>query len=230
MREIFLFLIFSFSSLSATIFVQIDPTTVTRVELSCRFQNRIAVSQGSINQIVYPGCDIEINLDPTMGQVFVYPITEYPQPTSLTVVTDEGTVQDFELTFVDKPAEIVILESCKPFAIDTCLEEECACPDHPEHMVTLVKGIIGGNVPEGYVACDISKKCRKIKQQVRAHLVSKLVSADETIYVWRLENASRRIQRMTEKEANFQKGQWAYLSASSLQKRKSALAIIGIKN
>ena len=219
-----------FQDLSSTIFVPIDSTTLVRIELSKNFQNRIAVDCGRVNQVVHPGCDIDINLDEEIGQVFVYPLTNYPQPTSLTIITDQGEVQDIELRFVDKPSEIVILQTGYDNFEEECCEPVMIGPGDPDYMVMVVRGILENRVPEGFVACDAPNTCRKIKSGARATLVSKLLSGEEVVYIWRIENTIKRQILLSEKDLCFQKGSWVYLHKHCIPKAGHTFAIIGVKS
>ncbi len=230
LRKIAILLLLISASASATIFVPIDSTVVREIELSTHFQSRISVKGGRITQVVHPGCDIEINLDDEIGQVFVYPLTNYPQSTSLTVITDEGDVQDFQISFIDKPAEIIILESSETCENEDFFEGEYIGSGHPDYMVMVVQGILSGRVPEGFISCNTDPVCRNIKKGIRVHLVSKLVSPDETVYIWRIENTSRKTQKILERELNFQGGKWVYLNTNTLNKKRHATAIVGVKN
>lgn len=226
----FLLLVLCTGEANGTIFAPIDSTAVKRIELSNRFQNRIALKDGRISQLVHPGCDIEINLDEEIGQVFIYALTHVPQPSSLTVITDSGMVQDFELVFVEKPGEIVILEENSADYIE--LEEidvTCAIGS-AEYQVNLVNEIKRGVVPDGFVACDVSPECKGIKVGVKAVLISKFVSFYETIYILRIDNTSRRKQNINEKEINFLCGSWVYIDRCVLCSGDHTLAIVGVKN
>jgi hypothetical protein len=215
---------------NATIFAPIDSTVVKKVELSNRFQNRIAFKDGRISQLVHPGCDIDINLDEEIGQVFIFALTHLPLPSSLTVITDSGMVQDFELIFVDKPGEIVILEENIADSEEVEANELCLSAGSVEYQVNLVNEIKRGVVPDGFVACTATQECKGIKNGLNAVLISKFVSLYETIYILRINNTSRRKQRVSEREVNFLCGDWIYLDRFDLCAGDHTLAIIGVKN
>ena len=222
-----------FSNLNATIFFPLDTTTVVNAELSSRFQNRIAVNGERISKVIHPECDIDIVLENDIGQLFVYSLINCPEKTTISVVTEGGWVQDIELSFRDKPSEIVILD---PVCFTEEVYEQDAVdsyligPGHPDYMVMVVEGVRSGTVPEGFVACDITPECRKVKKVINAVLVSKLVSLEETVYVWRVENHSRWNQTIYEKEMNFQCGSWVYLDKNKLGPGEQVIGIVGVKN
>lgn len=224
------FTFFSFVKVQATLFIPLDSTTVHSVELSSRYQNRISVEEGRIEQIIHPGCDIDINLSEEIGQVFVYPLTNNPRSTSLTVITDEGKIQDFELNFFEKPAEIVILQNCIPCLEEICFEEECIDFSCPDYRIGIVKAISRGKIPDCFISCDTGREVVRLRRGVNAFLISKLVSLDETVYIWNIENSTSKHKKISEQEVNFQRGNWVYLSDHCLAKREHALAIIGVKN
>lgn len=221
---------FQGAGLMATIYVPIDSTSLSRVELSKHFQNRISLDCGRITQIVHPGCDIDINLDDEIGHVFVYPLTNYPKPTSLTVISDKGQVQDLELNFVDKPGEIVILETLQKVFDEEVEEGEIITTSHPDYYKMVVESVLENRVPEGFLASDVPKKCRNIRKGVQAVLVSRLISCEETIYIWRIENCTPIKQKIQEKDLTFQKARWKYLDSLLLQKHGYTTAIVGVKN
>lgn len=180
--------------------------------------------------MIYNESQISVTLEEDSGQVFVYALTDFPQTTTVSLVTDDGYVQDIELSFIDGPTEIIILEPniyCEEIPCEPC---EVIGPGHPEYIVMTIESILGGNVPEGYVACEINPECRRIKKGIRAVLISKLVSLHETLYVWRVENTSRWSQKISEKEMNFQCGNWVYLDRNQLGSCEQIMAIVSVKN
>ncbi len=225
-----LFLVLCIDQTYATIYTPIDSTVVKRVELSSRFQNRIAVNEGRINQLVYPGCNIDINLDEETGQVFIYALSDFPEPSSLSVIIEGGKVQDFELVFIEKPGEIVILEEAIYEDIDFASENMLLIPGSPEDKVDIIRKIMSGDILEDFVSCDIMAERVLIRNRVRAVLISKFVSLYETLYVWRVENVSKKLQVIKEIDMNFQCGNWVYLDQHHLSRGMKTLAIVGVRN
>jgi len=216
--------------LSAATFLPIDSTVLHKVTLSNRYQNRIAVSGGRIQRVIHPEGELNVTLEEHSGQVFVYSLSEYIEPITLSIVTEEGIVQDLQLNFASVPTEIIILEQAEEkYEIDEIIDEPCKQPCSDQRVQT-VESIIRRETPAGFYSCEINEECRKIKLGVRAVLISKLVSLHETLYVWRVENMMRRIQTLNEREINFQKGSWVYLDKCHLGPKDHTLSIVAVRN
>ncbi len=233
MTRIIALLLICVAGLESTIFLPMDSTSVMNANLSSGYQNRISVYGDRITKVVYAESDIQLVLDKDIGHLFVYSLTPFPGKTIVTLVTEGGLVQDLEFTFTEKPSEIVILEHFCEEDMD-CEDEICEemtlFPGHPDYMVMVVEGVLSGTVPQGFVACETTTECRKIKKGVQAFLVSKLVSLEETVYVWRIESTSRWNQSLSEREMNFQRGIWIYLDKNKLGPKEQIIGIVGVKN
>lgn len=216
---IFLFLAFH---LEGTVFFSLDTTCLLKVELSSRFQNRIYVDGSRISKVVYSGEDLDVNLDNLIGQVFVYSLVDFPEKSSITIITEEGEVQDIEISFKDKEAEIVVLE---PY----CFEEP-TINRHPDYRVRIIEDVLAGRTPEEYVACDFSPEVCQVKKDIFATLTSKLVSLQELVTVCLIENTSRYPQMIYEQEIQVPGAVWIYIDKHQLAPGEQTIGIVGVKN
>ena len=229
MKKLFFILLTAFAvPVLGTNFVEIDTTRVVPCCFSSRHHNRIAVSNGRIKKIIFPEGEISVRIEEETGQAFIQTISNYTPVTTISIVTDEGDVQDIELTFSDGSAEILILSKTEGFSFDPqaiCYEETSLC-NSPFSAV--IQQIMSGETPAGYAPGNNQKCCKKIKKGVIARLTKCFVSCREEIYVWRVSNCSKQFQSVCESEVILGNPDWIFLDKQELCPGESTMAITAV--
>lgn len=153
--------------IDAAVFHDIDSTSSLSVEFSSKSQNRVSVEGGSIRKVICPEGWIAIQMEPECGQAFVFSTRENSEPTTLSVVTAQGFVQDLEVTFKDQPSQVVVL---KEPAIEISRETEDL--SKTDHLVEIIKSLRSGIIPKGFV---VRKKYESRSQKVGGELKTSMV-------------------------------------------------------
>lgn len=225
----FIFLTAVASSVLGTNFVEVDTTRVVPCCFSSRHHNRIAVSNGRIKKIIFPEGDISVRIEEETGQAFIQTVSNCTPVTTISIVTDEGDVQDIELSFSDCSAEILILTKTEGVCFDSpeiCCEEVPLC-NSP--FSDVIQQIMSGTTPAGYALGNNQKCSKKIKYGVVAHLTKCFVSCREEIFVWRISNCSKRFQSVSENEVILGNPDWVFLDKQELGPGESTLAITAVR-
>jgi len=223
---------------SATIYISIDTTQLQTVTLSSSHQNRILVDGGRILKVIYPDDgSVIVTIEEESGQVFVHSMVPYPSPTTMSVVTNMGVVQDIEVHFVDQSSELIVL-SVPSVKEGKFVQETCCLPidrcwiesSTPEGIQEKVNAILKGNLPTGFRTCNQNGPVRMVKKNIRAENIAKVTSEYEDLYIWRLENISKfRSQKIWECELSFEGSSWIYLEKNCLNPGETITAIISLE-
>ena len=188
MRKIILSLLFACFlniSIQAAIFEDLDPHGLVKCQFSSVYQNRIAVDGNRIKKVILASEGLSVTLEEESGQVFVYALSYKPDATTLSLITDIGTVQDIEISFVEKPSEILILKRKEDRKNQLENIQYGAFSFEEETIAKNIRAIIRGESPEGYHSCQLSKsKKMKIDRWISVEPSGKFVRGGDSIQVW----------------------------------------------
>lgn len=219
-----------FVSVEATQVVEIDSQALLRCTFSSRHQNRIAIDGQRIKKVIYSESELVVCTDETSGQLFIRTHFNSPSITTLSVITEAGSVQDVELTFVDRPSEILILKESlledSSYSSDICSFD---CDDELDVMQHAIETLLAGAIPEEYVPVEDRQICYHLKSNVIAKSVMRLVGPLYTIYVMHIENHGKCQANIHESSINCIDGDWVFLEKQDIDKKEKILALIGIK-
>lgn len=207
----------------AAIFHDVDTTESLKCDLSYRHHNRIMLEGGKIKSVVCPQTNVSIQLEQESGQVFIYPLENFDQEMTLSIVTSSGTVQDIEINFCDAPAGVIILrENCH-----TNSDANVACEPCP--TASCIRQILRGEIPQGYTCLAINNVQWKPKRGILFNALSRLENENEVLFVYEIINVSDKEQVIFENELEGASTQWIYLETNMLKKREKALGIISFR-
>lgn len=212
---------------SAAVFHTIDTTFPISCTFSAQFHNRIIVEDGYVNNIVTSNEHLySINLEEFSGQAFIYALDLNPQDALFSIITNTGKVQDIQVSFTDKPTEVVILKEPK---VEIALEDD-NCPEKAaeDDLLEKIKIVCAGQVPPNYTFCSVATKEWKPKKGITLKLHAKLDGAIDNLYIYRVYNCSRQTLTIQEQELQCNNSQWIYLQAHKLKQKESALCIIAM--
>ena len=226
-RSFFILACFLGSHLSATVFQTIDSYQVVRCQFSFTFQNRIVVEDDRILKVIFPECGLSWTLEEESGQVYVYSLNNRPVTTTVSVITGKGTVQDLEVEFSNRPAEILVLKH--PARLEA---ESPACQENLENreagvVVEQIKSLLSGRVPYGYESCRVDDRAtRKLRNGLVVRLAGKYIGARNTLYLWQICNRSK--WRRSLEKLNFQAGDWVYIEHHCLKSKETTMCVVGV--
>lgn len=233
-NNLFLFVGFflSFFTLSeAAIYVDFNSHALIKCELSSTHHNRITLSEGRIKKVIFPEANVSIRLEDESGQVFVQTLFEIVEPITLSIITEGGEIQDFELEFFPKSSEIVIL-NMKSAYVNDCDAENVVCEEKLsfDSMIENLQAILKGQTPKGYFSIEGNGNQYVLKKYFLLSEKIKYVSAMHTITVWEVKNTSCWCQNISESDLNFEGITWVYLGKNQLKKLEKTFAITSVRN
>src|ERR1700722_6842168 len=141
----YIFPILLCSSIHALVEVRIDEKKPISALFSKSSHNRISVEHGSVEKIFGDETYLNITIDRTTGNAFGNVLRDIAEPTTLTIVTRTGLIQDLTVTSADKPSEHLILNEVeeKEDIIETT-------SNFHGHTVEFLNQILEGKIPLGY--------------------------------------------------------------------------------
>ena len=231
MKSLFCLLMAISVELAAVQQISMDHRSLLQVNLSYRNHNRIGIVGDRIKKAFFKSSNMSVEMEEDTGQIFVQALTPGCPPTTLSLISATGNVQDMELRFSDCPSEIVFLEpmlesSSMPFD-EGCCDGAFAAPIEEEEMKEIVEGFIKGVLPEGYVSVEDQESPTVIEKGLKQRRVSRLIGNKQIVFVYRLQNDSCKVKTVTECMVNILDGDWVFLDRYSLKPRECALVLIG---
>lgn len=215
------------TTVEATQFLETDTTQLLHCTLSYRHHNRIAFSGKRIKKFIYPEGFIVVRQEEESGQIFVQSLVDNPPITTISIVSDDGFVQDLEIHFGDYPAEIVILEEGRTCC---CIEEEII-PCFPNNdFEELISGALTGRLPNGYISFECDRKTHRMKKGLYARRISQLIGDETSAFLLLIENHSKSRMTIQECELSFMGGDWTYIQKNQLEPGEQGIALVGKRN
>jgi TraK protein len=206
------------------VFHNLDTTYPIHCTFSSNFHNRVMVEDGYVKNVIIPNEELySIHLEESSGQAFIYTRDLNPQEATFSIITNTGKVQDIQVSFADRPTEVVILKEEKPLLQEENNLVEQAVEDD---LLKKIKVICEGKIPTHYVPCALTTKEWKPKKGISLKLCSKLEGPVDVLYIYRIQNCSKQTIAIQEQELQSAKSQWIYLQAHKLKPKQTALCII----
>ncbi len=220
----------SFFNAYATQFIPMDPLSVIQVKLSSRHHNRLGINGDRIKKAFFKNSEVSIEVEEGNGQIFVQALRALCPPTTISLVTASGKVQDLELHFEDSSSEIIMLQPISEAIVENCMvmdsiQSPLSSSVDQDIIKELVEGYVRGILPEGYVSVDDPDV--QVKDQLKFQRLNRLVNNQQIIFVYRLQNISKCAKRMTECQVNVLDGDWVFLDRYKLKPDECALVLIG---
>jgi hypothetical protein len=221
--------LFSSFSLHAATFFEMDTTLPLKCTLSSLYHNRVMIEGGRIKKVVGACDQLQYTLENESGQLFIQALHPNPRSATVSVITQEGTVQDLEINFEKKSSEVVVLRDPQPIeeqVKETLPEErpfECFEP-----CVFGIDEILMGKIPQGYTTCPIEVASQKLKSGILLEAKTKIEGPSEVIYIYDITNISPRKKCLFEKEMSFEGARWVYLTKNTLKPKEKIIGIVSI--
>jgi len=230
MRKLILSLLLFTTPLTAAIFHEIDTTKPLCCGFSSQHHNRILVDQGRVKKIIFPEEKLFVRMEEVSGQVFVQAKSLLIESTLISVVTQDGQIQDLEITFSDRSSQVIVLK-------DPCLEPEIiyqlaevpSC-DPYNSLNCQIETLLKGEVPCGYQSVPFKRCLWKPKFGISVKLVARLQGYSDELLLYEVSNTTWWKKKISEKEIARCGVNWAYLEKSCLKSKETVLGIISVRN
>lgn len=224
---LFNFYVFGLNPLSAVIYCEIDTTAPLRCSFSSNHPNRIMVKDQGVDKIIHSEPDrLQILIDDKANQAFIIAREVIRDPITLCVVTTSGAVQDLEVNFEQRPAQLVILENQKP-AVSVeevkCIDSSCCS------IQQIINSLLAGLAPKGFCEVEFVSETYWPQKKLRVVETNRFEKADELIRVFKISNCSKRRQVIHEREFSSEHSSWVFLEKNCLAARETILVIVSLK-
>ncbi len=191
--------------------------------LSTSSHNRISVEGGSVEKVIGDHSLFSVNLDPSTGSAFINVLEEISeQPTTLSVVTNSGLVQDILVTAQEGPSEQIILKDQQDdaFAIRTDVSHAST--------VDLLNQILDGKIPFGYGLNELEDQdVLNLPLPLSVETLKVLEGPFEMISVYEIENRGKNSIVLSSDALKKEGVAWVFLRAHELDQNEKTICLIG---
>jgi len=201
---------------------KIDEKKPLSIVFSKSSHNRISIECGSVEKIFGDETYFNINIDRTTGNAFVNVLREISEPTTLTIVTSAGLIQDLAVISADKPSEHLILkeEDAEKDVIETT-------SNFHGHTVEFLNQILEGKTPMGYgQRALIDQDNLELPQPLVVSVIRAFEGPFEEVIVYSVKNGGKDPIIINSDSLKKKKASWVFLNAHELKSREQALCII----
>jgi len=229
-------------AVQALVVHKLDSYHPLKVGFSTRGFNRIVIKEGRVKRIIAPEGLLEIHLEETTGQAFVAFTRLLQKPIVLSVITDQGNVQDLEITPSDVTSEVVLLSDPSLQPIDTQndlaiansteTKKAAELPLTPqERAKEIIADLMQGIAPSGYARRLIphSDPRKYSSGSLKYKLTDFLEGPFETLAIYRITNEGSRRAILSEALLSRHNDRWIFISDPSLPKHQSTTCIIATR-
>lgn len=216
--------------LSAAIFHTIDTTSPLICTFSSKYQNRVMVEKGRIQKVIAVDEErLSIFMEELSGQAFISARDQNPEDTTISVLTETGQVQDLHVTFIDRLPEVVILT-------DSCLLDDQKDPGEDiqqkaaeSYVFDKVSDILRGNIPTGYIPCQVKRSLLKPKKGIILETLAQLEGPDEILNLYQIINTTCKQKILNEVELQSPGCRWVFLETNTILPKQKVLGIIAVQ-
>lgn len=221
-------LILAIGQASGAQYIAMDPHSVIPVTLSSNNHNRIGICGDRVKKAYFKSGNISVDVEEDSGQLFIQSLRMNCPDTTLSVVSNSGTIQDLKLHFADICSEIVLLQPAGTLANSTEVSNGTVVNVlEQDSLAALVNGFVSGVLPEGYLSIEDQDKPFKTRCGLKMQRLSRLVNKELIVFVYRVENPSCKVIKVTECKVNVLDGDWVFLDRYELKPRECGLVLIG---
>lgn len=212
-------------SISAHALVEraMDEKRPIEVVLSRSSHNRICVECGSIEKVIGKAAIFSITLDQSTGAAFVNVLQDIlKNPSTLTVITSTGVIQDLLVLSKEGPSEQIIL---KESDYD---EEEIHWKTLP-HITTveMLNHILEGKTPFGYGQRPLFETDQlELPKGMHATSLKAFEGPFESIVVYSIQNEMQQTITITCESIKKEEHAWIFLNVHKLKPKEQALCVI----
>lgn len=200
----------------------IDEKHPLSASFSTSSHNRISVEGGSVEKVFGDTALFSVNLDPSTGSAFISVLEEIEKPTTLSIVSNSGLVQDIFITSHGGPSEQIALKDPQE---DSYVLQSCV--SHAP-TIDLLNQILEGKIPFGYGLRETEgQEHLHVPDPMSARIVKQIEGPFETISVYELENLGKKPIVLSADALKKEGVSWVFLMAHELDVNEQAVCLIG---
>ncbi len=227
MKALITLFIFCMTPLLATVYKNIDTTQPFHCNFSHSYHNRILLESGRINKVIYPEEKLLVHMEEVSGQAFIQARDTQLPETIISVVTQDGKVQDLILNFTQSLGEIVVLREPTEEKIASPKNSVCMTPS--ERREQTIEIIMQGEIPEGYFSIQPPRRVKQLSG-IRSRLIKQFKGCNENLLIIEIKNMAFWKKGLLEKQFSCPNTLWVCLEKNSLKPREKIIGIIAVKS
>lgn len=195
------------------------------VTFSTQSHNRISIAGASIEKIFGDEVYFNITIDRTTGNAFVTVTRPIPEPTTLTVVTSSGIIQDLSVTSEQKASEHLILKE-----IDEDSDPLSSLSSNYHQLtVDFLNRILEGKIPLGYGERPLENDdALKLPHPLKAKAVTAFEGPFEHIIVYKIKNMGKEPIVVNAASLKTRQASWVFLNSHEFKTKEELLCILSI--
>lgn len=211
------------SSIYALVEARIDEKKPISILFSQSSHNRISVERGSVEKIFGDESYLSIGIDRTTGNAFVNILRDISKPTTLTVVTSTGLIQDLLVTSADKPSEHLILKEEEEEK-----EDLIGTTSHFHgYTIEFLNQILEGKSPLGYGQRALTDKDNlQLPRPLIASTIKALEGPFEEVIVYRIKNVGKYPVIISPESLKKDNVSWVFFNSHELKAKEHVVCII----
>ena len=187
------------------------------------------IENGRIKKVIATECErLSIQIEELTGQAFIYARDPTTKETSISIVSDNGVIQDIQICFIERTPEVIVLQD--PELIE---EKPCNHPNEQQikksYILNKVEAILSGNTPIDYFPCGMIPSKWIPKRGIELELKSKLEGSADIIYIYQAINTLKQQQTLLECELGCEGSTWVYLEKNNLSPKQKILCMVAVK-
>ncbi|MCK4934347.1 MAG: type-F conjugative transfer system secretin TraK [Simkaniaceae bacterium] len=216
-------LLFPFIALQASSEYTLNESNPIPITFSHTSHNRISIENGSIEKLFGDDTLFSIKLDHVTGQAFVSLLKEISEtPSTITVVTSSGYVQDIHILSDQIPSEHIFLKEPQ-----TQHDDPMAAINFHANTIQLLNDIIEGNVPFGYGKRDLQEEdVIDLPKPLEAVSVRAYDGPFETIVMYHIYNRGRKSIVISANSLKKHEQSWVFMNGNEIRSRSHVVCII----
>ena len=202
----------------------LDRASSPEITLSTTSLNRIAFKGGAITHVFFDSARFTTQIAPSTGELFITPKMKIDVPTSLSVITDTGVTQTFQVTSCEGPGEIVLLEEKKEKTSETAFPHFHGIPSYDVEAINL---FFNGLCPDGYQRREPipTDQLFCLPEKLKAQLLTVIEGPYERLLIFDLTNGSRKPVYINPSELRGSSKEWIVVARSSLGSKETTRLI-----
>lgn len=215
-------LAFMSSPLHALVEHAINEKQPLSIAFSKSSHNRISIQNGSVEKVFGNDAHFNITIDPATGNAFVNVLHDLLEPTTLTIVTHAGFIQDLIVSSGDKTSEHLILQEKDDMEdlISTTIQIH-------NPTVEFLNKILEGKIPLGYGQRPLQETDRvSLPAPLKTTPIEAFEGPFEHVVVYKIKNEGK--DRVVISPDSLKKDpiSWVFLNGHELNAKEEVVCIL----
>ena len=184
--------------------------------------NRISIQNGSVEKVFGDEAHFNITIDPATGNAFVHVLHDLTDPSTLTIVTHAGFIQDLIVSSVDKISEHLILQEKDDMEDLISITTQIHNP-----TVEFLNKILEGRIPLGYGQRPLQETDHLLlPSPLKTTPVEAFEGPFEHVVVYKIKNEGKNSLIISPDSLKKDPISWVFLNGHELNAKEEVVCIL----